>query len=207
MKKKTRENVTSLWDKLSQKQKAVIIIFFLIVLIPFFIVNGGLIFCNFLFHIIGWNINASGLGNTEWLAFWGTYFGGIATMLSIWWTVSQTERHFKQTSDEQKRQNKTFENEQERKRKLDVLPLILLQPRITLQTSNAAILFRKTEDSNNKKKLIPLDQLKPVYEEFDMSEITVLLAPEPEIRIGGLTEEEMCRVEKNGYDNIASGER
>lgn len=204
MKKKAGENKTSLWNKLSIKQKAVVIIFFLIVIVPYFLINGYLWFSNWLFQVTSWNINAFGLGNTEWFAFWGTYFGGIATVVAVWWTVKQTERHYEQTSKEQKRQNESIRTEQEKQRKLDVLPLILLQPRVMVQSSDLAVLLGETEEKPEEKRIY-VDQLKPFYEEFDISEITVLFGLQHELRSGGLSDDEIRMVKNKGHENVTSG--
>jgi hypothetical protein len=204
MKEKGENNKTSLWNKFSDKQKTVIIIFFLIIIVPFFLINGGLWFSNWLFHIINWDINAFGLGNTEWFAFWGTYFGGITTVIAVWWTVRQTERHYEQTSKEQKRQNKLITTEQEKQRRFDVLPLILLQPRITIQSSDLAILLGETEEKP-KEKRIYIDDLKPHYEEYDISELTILFGEKFEFRVGGLSEEEMRMVKNKGHEDVING--
>jgi hypothetical protein len=204
MKEKGENKKTSLWNNFSVKQKATIIIFFLVIIVPFFLINGGLSFSNWLFHIINWDINAFGLGNTEWFAFWGTYFGGITTVIAVWWTVTQTERHYDQTSKEQKRQNELITTEQEKQRRSDVLPLILLQPRVTIQSSELAILLGETEEKA-KEKRIYVDQLKPYYEEYDISELTILFGEKFEIRVGNLSDEEMRMVKNKGHEDVTNG--
>lgn len=36
------------------------------------------------------------LGNKEWLGFWGSYLGGVATLFAVWLTLRQNERTFLQ---------------------------------------------------------------------------------------------------------------
>ncbi len=193
MNKKTDNNDRGFWNKQSTTKKALIIIFFLIVFVPFIFINGGLKLGNWIFQIAKININAFGLGNSEWLTFWGSYFGGIATFFAVWWTVTQTERHYEQTNLEQQRQ-----------RKLDVLPLILLQPRNTRQTSQAALLLGNLEEKKEEKQIY-VDELKPFYEEFDITEITVLFSSQIEIRPGSLSDEEMRLVKNNGHEDEIIG--
>lgn len=192
MKIQTKKQRDYFWNRLSTSKKAVLIVFFLLVIVPLCI-NGLIRFCNWVFQITDWNISAFGLGNSEWLTFWGAYFGGIATFFAVWWTVTQTERHYEQTSLEQQRQ-----------RKLDVLPLILLQPRNTRQTSQAALLLGNLEEKKEEKQIY-VDELKPFYEEFDITEITVLFGSQIEIRPGSLSDEEMRLVKNNGHEEEIIG--
>lgn len=186
------------WNKLSLLQKSLIATFVLAIFIPIAIINGGLSLSNWIFQYTGWNFSASGLANPDWFAFLGSFFGGVATVLAVWWTVSQTNMHYEQTSNEQKRQSDYLDQERERQRKLDVLPLILLQPRVTLQSGGLALLIGEVENSEDQKaKLTPCDELKPIYEEFDVSEVTIVFSPDPNIRIGGITDEELKRVKNN----------
>jgi hypothetical protein len=90
---------------------------------------------NYITHETDWNINPSDIDNADWFAFWGSYLGGIATVVAVWWTVDKTENHFKLTTNEQTRQNEEIRQERERQRKLDILPVILLQPRMLIPPS------------------------------------------------------------------------
>lgn len=192
MKTQPEKQNASFWNRLSTSKKAILIIIFLVVIVPL-IINGLFLFCNWLFRITTWNISAVGLGNSEWLTFWGSYFGGIATFFAVWWTVSQSERHYERSNQEQERQ-----------RKLDVLPLILLQPRNTRQTSQATLLLGDLEEKKEEKQIY-LDELIPFYEEFDISEITVLFGSQFEVRPGSLSDEEMRMVKNNGHEEQTIG--
>ena len=204
MKIQTKKQRDYFWNRLSTSKKAVLIVFFLLVIVPLCI-NGLIRFCNWVFQITDWNISAFGLGNSEWLTFWGSYFGGIATVLAVWWTVSQTERHYLQTTQEQKRQNELIKKEHDNQQQLEVLPLLLLQPIGTKQTSWATLMFGDLEEKKEKNRIY-VDQLKPVYEEFDISEITTVFSPEYEIRPSGLTDEEIHLVKNKGHENITTGQ-
>jgi len=150
-------------------------------------------------HRWNFNINAWGLSNTDWFAFWGTYIGGITTVIAVWLTVRQIERHFKQTSKEQQRQNKSQKNELEKQRRLDVLPLILLQP-IAI-SHHGSIIFSPGKTEDVQERYIPLDELQPSYNEFDISELTIRFSPRPSIQLGGMTDEEIARVKSKGWEN------
>ena len=115
-----------------------IFIAFAVLLIPLWI-NFLIQFGNWVSQITGLNISAIGLENQAWFSFWGAYLGGIATVVAVWWTIDKTERQYLQTREEQKRQNdelkrqnNELKKDQERQRRLDVLPLILLQQRILI---------------------------------------------------------------------------
>lgn len=190
------------WNKQSMPKIAVLIILFLII-VPL-VINGLFLFCNWLFKITTWNISAAGLGNSEWLTFWGSYFGGIATVIAVWWTVTQTEKHYQQTSDEQKKQNAQIILDKERQRRLDVLPIILLQPRIINKTSPLTVLLAE-ETEADKPTLIPLDKIKPNFEELDISEISCLFGKNLEIRKGGLNPEELQAIKNGGFEKKQEG--
>jgi hypothetical protein len=190
--KKTGGKVKSVWNRLSITKKVIAIIFSFLVIVPLSI-NGLLQFSNWLFQITHWNTSAFGLGNSEWLNFWGSYFGGITTVIAVWWTVSQTERHYIQTNQEQKDQ-----------RRLDVLPLILLQPRNTRQTSQATLLMGNLQEKKEEGQ-INVDELKPIFEEFDITEITVLFGSQFEVRPGDLSDEEMRMVKNKGHEDYKIG--
>lgn len=183
------------WDNLSSRKKITIVIVILMV-IPL-VINGLLWLSNCLFSLLNLNISARGLGNIDWLNFWGNYISGITTVLAVWLTIRQTERHYKQTSDEQKRQNDTLKMEQERQRKLDVLPLILLQPRQT-KGPNPLEAFIGASIRTEENQQISLNEINTSVEEFDLAEITVLFAPDFQIRPGGLLQEELRMVESSG---------
>ena len=199
--KKERKTI---WARLSTNWKMVLVGIFLFGIVPFVIINGGIRFSNWISHKTGLDINASGLLNQDWFSFWGAYVSGIATVIAVWWTVYQTERHYRQTSKEQERQNNRFAEEREHQRRLDVLPVVLLQPRIVYQSSDMALLLGEIEAKKEDKKVY-VDELKPVYEEIDATEVTVRFASKLTLQPEGLSEEDMRRVRNKGHEEYSIG--
>jgi len=202
MDNKKEKNIVGV--KLSTIRKVVLIALFLFGIVPFVFINGGIRFSNWVSQITGLDISASGLLNQDWFSFWGAFLGGIATVFAVWWTVDQTERHYRQTSEEQERQNNRFAEEREHQRRLDVLPVVLLQPRIVRQSSDMVLLLGEIEEKKEDKKVY-VDELKPVYEEIDATEVTVRFASKLTLQPEGLSEEEMRRVRNKGHEEYSMG--
>jgi hypothetical protein len=179
-------------NKSTQTKTIIIFGLTLLIIIPI-ILNFLLLLFNWLFHKFNFNFSAFGLGNSEWLAFWGSYLGGIATLFAVFLTVKQAENHYLQ-----------MKIEQEKQRRLDVLPLILLQPRLTRQTSPLTTALGDIEKKSNGERLY-VDELKPFFEEYDISEITVLFGSQFEVRSFGLSDEEFTLVLNNGHEEEISG--
>jgi hypothetical protein len=198
-KAKGTSNKFSQWSK-----EPWLLLLLLLVFIPPLVMIGWIWLSDWLYQITGFNTSPAGLNNQDWVMFWGAYFGGIATVIAVRWTVFQTERHYLQTSEEQKRQNSRLAEEREHQRRLDVLPIVLLQARVVRQSSNLALLLGEPEDEIEVKS-INVDEIKPIYEEYDVSEITVLFAPESEMRLGEPSKEEMHRVRNNGHEIVPLG--
>lgn len=83
-----------------------------------------------LFFIYGDFDSGKGLGNKEWLGFWGSYLGGVATLFAVWLTLRQNERIFLQNQ-----QNIEFQEERAR---ISAMPYIdvNLSPDKNLHKSN-----------------------------------------------------------------------
>ncbi len=75
---------------------------------------------------------ASGLGNPEWLAFWGNYsggcLGGICTLITIYITVKYYEKQDKAHQEELEQQNKKHEQELKEEVLRRYRPVLVLQP-------------------------------------------------------------------------------
>ncbi|MEA5077116.1 MAG: hypothetical protein VB013_00975 [Anaerolineaceae bacterium] len=199
-----RYDIKKTWNQLSINIKVIIVLFILLVFIPIIIVNGGMQLFNLIYKITGWNISAYGLQNSEWFTFWGTYFGGIATVIAVWLTVRQTQKHYEQTSDEQKRQNKVAIIEQEKQRRLDVLPVLLLQPLLVKRDDDLDLALGILEPPLEPKQVF-VDELKPSYEICSLSEITLTIGQKNIFRASELSEEERRRIRNKGEEDTFDG--
>ncbi|MDK2982103.1 MAG: hypothetical protein PWQ55_2450 [Chloroflexota bacterium] len=184
-----------------KKNNSLLIIVFVAIFAPIFI-NLLILLSNYIHNRTGVNLSALGLNNAEWFSFWGTYFGGIATLIAVFVTVQKTEEHYIQTSKEQKRQNKASLEERQNNRRLDVLPLLILQPIEHKLIPNIFNISNSMKsDSGNRKSFI--DEVSSSFHEFDISEIGLIFSSNNIFfRLQGPSEDEWNRVKNRGDESI-----
>lgn len=191
MKKVKRE--IDFWKWLEEnKLKVSILGFVIIVVIPIF-VSYGIKISNYIFYISGIDLSASGLSNSDWFAFWGSFSGGITTLAAVLWTLYQTNKN-----------HLDLLKEQEKQRKLDVLPVLSLQPIRTATNFFALSLGNLAKEE--KPKQVYIDKVQPEYSEYDVSEIFCILNSDGILFRDFLKEEETIRIKNAGRKNIVNKE-
>ncbi len=153
--------MANVWDWITKNKTKTGIIISLLIILPY-VINLFLLISNRIYGLTGININAVGITNQDWFSFWGSFSGGIATFLAVIWTLRQTQTiHIEAIK------------EQERQRKLDVLPVIILQPIVTkIETGLVDFFSEGFGKEESMKKRVFIDELKPIYEEYQVSEVT-----------------------------------
>ena len=76
-----------------------------------------------LFFLYGDFGSGKGLGNKEWLGFWGSYLGGAATLFAVWLTLRQNEKLIEQNEQTLLQNQKNIEFQEEMAR-ISAMPYI-----------------------------------------------------------------------------------
>lgn len=76
-----------------------------------------------LFFLYGDFGSGKGLGNKEWLGFWGSYLGGAATLFAVWLTIRQNEKLIDQNEQTLLQYQQNIEFQEERVR-ISAMPYI-----------------------------------------------------------------------------------
>ena len=192
MKKKAQKE--DFWEWLSQNKFKVIVLSFIFILAIPFLVSCGLKIGNYIFSITGINLSANGLSNSDWFSFWGSFSGGITTLVAVLWTLYQTNKNHLDLLSEQNRQ-----------RKLDVLPVLSLQPIRTVTSGFLASAFGNLAKEEEPKRVY-IDEIEPEYREYDISEVFCILKSQGIVFRDFLKEDEKVKIKNIGQKNIVNEE-
>ena len=121
-----------------------------------------------------------------WWAFWGSYLGGVATLMAVWWTISQSEEHFRKQSAE------TFLIKEE-DRRLSVKPLLIYQS-MNIRTKRNPFSVANLDEEE----LMLIDEIEEEFIAEDVSEIVVKFAENVTIEKRGLSQQEKQLIINNG---------
>ena len=150
------------------------------------------LFLSFLPYILNQINRIFGLENIQtleapiWWAFWGSYLGGVATLMAVWWTISQSEEHFRKQSAE------TFLIKEE-DRRLSVKPLLIYQS-MNIRTKRNPFSAANLDEEE----ITLIDEIEEEFIAEDVSQIVVKFADNVTIEKRGLFQQEKQLIINNG---------